>query len=357
MVLNQEKKMVIEANQEDNGDGNVQCTNHPYKNNTPGGGGGGGGICAFCLQEKLGKLVSSNYPVTVHPSSSSSPSPSFRSDHFAPASAPSNLPNKHHQDRNFKQFHKSKIPFMLTHKKKSPISSDKIGDFGFKRSKSSVSQRNGVHYMGGDELGRDKRRFWSFLHLHKHPNAKNMKEICYPASSVTSFNVSEQGKTGDFVVEENESPVAFDRKVCRSRSVGCGSRSFSGDLFERISTGFGDCTLRRVESQREGKSGGHRGAAAAERVKCGGLFGGFMVASSSSSSSSSYWVSSIAEDDLPPSSAVAAVAGRQLVNGRHKSWGWALASPIRAFKPNGKKDGGNKNGAPNLAAIPSLLAV
>ncbi|GFP78609.1 protein tify 10a [Phtheirospermum japonicum] len=29
-------------------------------------------------------------------------------------------------------------------------------------------------------------------------------------------------------------------------------RSFSGDYFERISTGFGDCTLKRVESQREG---------------------------------------------------------------------------------------------------------
>ncbi|KAL4277927.1 hypothetical protein GQ457_03G002210 [Hibiscus cannabinus] len=42
-------------------------------------------------------------------------------------------------------------------------------------------------------------------------------------------------------------------KVSRSRSVGCGIRSFSGDLFESISTGFGDCTLRRVESQKESK--------------------------------------------------------------------------------------------------------
>ncbi|KAF5201129.1 Myristoylated alanine-rich c-kinase, partial [Thalictrum thalictroides] len=48
-------------------------------------------------------------------------------------------------------------------------------------------------------------------------------------------------------------PRLFGRKVARSRSVGCGSRSFSGDLLERISTGFGDCTLRRVESQREAK--------------------------------------------------------------------------------------------------------
>ncbi|KAL2488100.1 uncharacterized protein Fot_41392 [Forsythia ovata] len=59
------------------------------------------------------------------------------------------------------------------------------------------------------------------------------------------------------VVEENKSPddqAVFDRKVSRSRYVGCGSRSFSGDFFDRISTGFGDCALRGVESQREGKS-------------------------------------------------------------------------------------------------------
>ncbi|KAK9092991.1 hypothetical protein Syun_027902 [Stephania yunnanensis] len=55
--------------------------------------------------------------------------------------------------------------------------------------------------------------------------------------------------------EEKESPnnscSSLGRKVGRSRSVGCGSRSmsFSGDFLERLSTGFGDCTvLRRVES-------------------------------------------------------------------------------------------------------------
>ncbi|KAK2661992.1 hypothetical protein Ddye_000566 [Dipteronia dyeriana] len=71
---------------------------------------------------------------------------------------------------------------------------------------------------------------------------------------------------------------SFERKVLRSRSVGCGSRSFSSDFFERISTGFGDCTLRRVESQREGKSksnnngGGASSSNMKERVKCGGIF-------------------------------------------------------------------------------------
>ncbi|KAK3194496.1 hypothetical protein Dsin_025806 [Dipteronia sinensis] len=86
--------------------------------------------------------------------------------------------------------------------------------------------------------------------------------------------------THDVVIEEDDSPAAssFERKVSRSRSIGCGSRSFSSDFFERISTGFGDCTLRGVESQREGKSksnnnGGGSSSNMKERVKCGGIFG------------------------------------------------------------------------------------
>ena len=188
-------------------------------------------------------------------------------------------------------------------------------------------------------------------------------------------------------MEDDESPnsqatasaSSFDRKVSRSRFVGCGSKSFSGDFFERISTGFGDCTLRRVESQREGKpkvssssamrnGGGGDHHCMKERVKCGGLFGGFMItSSSSSSSSSSYWVSSSAEDHNGKL-AMGAAGSASLVHGRSKSWGWAFASPMRAFtKPNssskdGKRDiirqaSDNKNSNPNLAAIPSLLAV
>ncbi|KAL7255347.1 hypothetical protein ACSBR1_009490 [Camellia fascicularis] len=45
-------------------------------------------------------------------------------------------------------------------------------------------------------------------------------------------------------------PAAFSQRVSRSRSVTCKSKSFSGDFFERISTGFEDYTLRQVESQR-----------------------------------------------------------------------------------------------------------
>jgi hypothetical protein len=133
---------------------------------------------------------------------------------------------------------------------------------------------------------------------------------------------------------------AFGRKVARSRSVGCGSRSFSGDFLERIS--FGDCTLRRVESQREPKANkmraqGHLVGADEDdededgdayehqhRIKCAGFFGGM------GPTSSSYWLSAA-------EGAAAAGAGggctRKPGSRSHRSWAWALASPMRALRP------------------------
>ncbi|CAL5415499.1 unnamed protein product [Camellia sinensis] len=393
--------MVMEGLQEDMGDGNMQCRNHPYKNNSP------GGICAFCLQEKLGKLVSSSFPIAVFPSSSSSSSPSFRSDFGGgststlsvrpnhPSSSSSSSTNNtiNNNDCHNHQFYsrRSRIPFLLTHKKtkkKKDLtlaggdSSTDQSSIVFKRSKSTTTPRRGVRFMEADEDSPRRRGFWSFLYQSKHSRNRRIdnhcKEICYASSSTMgassngSFSQRSAKKREEFVVvEENESPdqAAFDRKVSRSRSVGCGSRSFSGDFFERISTGFGDCTLRRVESQREGKpkvTPLHRGGGQdcmKERVKCGGIFSGFMItSSSSSSSSSSYWVSSSAEDNNHMSGKAAAPA-RHLSHGRSKSWGWAFASPIRALsKPSstGKREGSSKNTTnttPNLNAIPSLLAV
>lgn len=252
----------------------------------------------------------------------------------------------------------------------------------FKRSKSTVTPRKGMHFNEFEDFGAHKKRFFSFRNFDKQSVGKkvpDMKQISYPSSS-HSTNMGLSSTSGErslkkenvVVVEENESPdqVSFDRKVSRSRSVGCGSRSFSGDFFERISTGFGDCsTLRRVESHREGKSRARRSSGAGskdsikEKVKCGGLFSGFMLtSSSSSSSSSSYWVSSSNEDNSNNNVNVKApVAGAAVVkaaHGRSKSWGWALASPMRAFsKPTAKRDGTNtKIVGPNLGAIPSLLA-
>lgn len=392
--------MVMEVVHEDMGEGSMQCSNHPYKNSTP------GGICAFCLQEKLGKLVSSSFPVAVFPYSSSSSTPSFRSDiggtntatgaalqarHLASSSANSQNGGN---GCNYHGYYtrRSRLPF-VSHKKKKKdgmaMGSSDSTNTVFKRSKSTTTPRRGMHPFDenfAEDYSPHKRGFWSFLYASKHSSAKksdkHLKDSNFtPAtpstvsSTVASSSVSgpvrssRVEKTGeDFVVvDENESPdeAAFERKVSRSRSVGCGSRSFSGDFFERISTGFGDCTLRRVESQREGKpkvqhrNGGNCNGqdCIKERVRCGGIFSGFMIASSSSSSSSSsYWDSNVNGRSVSGSV-------RHLSHGRSKSWGWALASPMRAFgsKPSsssGKRDASSsKNATPNLSAIPSLLTV
>uniref|UniRef100_A0A0E0K0J3 Uncharacterized protein n=1 Tax=Oryza punctata TaxID=4537 RepID=A0A0E0K0J3_ORYPU len=130
------------------------------------------------------------------------------------------------------------------------------------------------------------------------------------------------------------------RLVARSRSVGCGSRSFSGDFLERISNGFGDCTLRRVESQREPKPNkmralGHLGGGGGgaddddddddayqhqHRIKCAGFFGGM-------GPTPSYWLSA--------AEGAATGGGARKSGGRsHRSWAWtALASPMRALRP------------------------
>ncbi|MFS7924373.1 hypothetical protein Hanom_Chr03g00271821 [Helianthus anomalus] len=394
--------------QEDSGDGSMLCTEHPFKNNTP-----AGGICAFCLQEKLGKLVSSSFPIAVFPSSSSS-SPSFRSDIGTTTTTlssssgvvpPPRLTNSNstntiinpsnchyhdniHNHHSHSHSNRSRILYLLGQKKKKKKdlgdgvhSADRNNNLVFKRSKSTAAVPRRLHYMNGDiadgmttttTTTPHKRGFWSFLYLQKHSNSSSINRKTFRdissnsmrASVASSFaNVHRSQPTDNIiVVEENGSPchASFDRKVSRSRSVGCGSRSFSGDFFERISTGFGDCTLRRVESQREGKvkpstirSNGQD--CIQERARCGGLFSGFMItSSSSSSSSSSNWVGSNTNEGNVTGKVTSAAAGTGQ-HSRSKSWGWALASPMRAFsKPASSK---KKNPTPNLNAIPSLLSV
>ncbi|RDX85666.1 hypothetical protein CR513_33114, partial [Mucuna pruriens] len=258
----------------------MHCIDHPHRNNPT-----STGICAFCLQEKLGKLVSSSFP---SPPSSLPPPLSSLSDHPT----------------------RSRLPFHLPNTTSSTNSSS--DNIHFKRSKSTATPRR-------------NHGFWSFLYPSSKPKGfgPTGKPKC-PGSS----------KKTDRVIAEEEKCVgssSSSSKVSRSRSVGCGSRSFSGDFFERISSGLGDCTLRRVESQREGKP------CIKERVRCGGIFAGFAVTSSSSSSSSSW-------DDA-----------------KGRTWGWAFASPIRALatKPSSKRltDASPNNATPNLSAIPSLLTV
>ncbi|XP_039058383.1 uncharacterized protein LOC120201939 [Hibiscus syriacus] len=393
---------------DDMGDG-MQCSNHPYRNNP-------GGICAFCLQEKLGKLVSSSLPIRAPPSYSSHPP--FRSG-TAPISTVGGVgvitstsslsivrptstrnDNGNNNSSHYEECYtrKAVIPFLLPKKKKKTVvaSSDHPYHHGdniaFKRSKSNSASIRG-RFLDGDHGGdfspRKRTGFWSFLYLssktHVTKKLDKVASVAPPPAAVSTLaaaatggasssgsivkpkekSISSSRKGGIVVIEDGDIPhneatpsadLSFERKVSRSRSVGCGSRSFSGDFLERISTGLGDCTLRRVESQREGKPKAPTvvGAPSAMkvRVKCGGIFSGFII-TSSSSSSSSYWVSSSADD--------------RNINGRStKSRGWAFASPMRALaKPSsGKKDNStviresdNKNTTPNLSGIPSLLFV
>ncbi|CAI9776797.1 unnamed protein product [Fraxinus pennsylvanica] len=347
--------MVMEVVHEDIGAGNMQCTDHPYKNSTP------GGICAFCLQEKLGKLVSSSFPLPISSSTSSSSSPSFRSE-FSTGTGTGTAPTTSLQVRRYTSS-SARLPFIMT-QRKNKNKDGAISDF--KRSKSTTTPGRGIHFL--DEKYQDysphKRGFWSFLYLSKHSSTTKKIETHYKDINFSSSSVSGKMKSMDkkeeiVGCEENESP----RMVSRSRSVGCGSRSFSGDFFERLSTGFGDCALRRVESHRESKSklnsvhkneGNNGQVQIKERVRCGGIFSGFIITSSSSSStSSSHWASSSTEG-----TAAKATVGN-LSHGRSKSWGWTFASPMRAFSKPPKRDSSssNKNATPNLAAIPSLLAV
>lgn len=391
----------------------MQCSDHPYRSNP-------GGICAFCLQEKLGKLVSSSLPLPIRGSSSSPSSPSIGSDTNvtsvlanvgavgSAAPAPSNAIsiggstsgtvnfNVHGVDCHYHDTRRARIPFLLAKKKKKVVTVggaeyNRNNDVVFKRSKSTTAPRRGQFLVGADDDGGDfspRKRggFWSFLYHHAPSSSKSHapKKI---ENTTTNNNKGSGGNLGanGTILEEDESPnthtTSFERKVSRSRSVGCGSRSFSGDFFERISTGFGDCTLRRVESQRESKSSkvsaggnsGHRNGAGVdhhcikERVKCGGLFSGFMLTSSSSSSSSSSYLVSSSADELNRKSTPAAATGPSpLTSGsRSRTWAWAFASPMRAFKPSNSKDrkrsiirqASENNSTPDLNAIPSLLVV
>ncbi|XP_038724773.1 uncharacterized protein LOC120016115 isoform X2 [Tripterygium wilfordii] len=375
----------------DMGDG-MQCSDHPYRNNP-------GGICAFCLQEKLGKLVSSSFPLPVRGSSSSSSSPSFRSAIGSSASTAGTTGTSslsfavRPTTRDHQEFYarRTRIPFILAKKKKKIIASSQSDrDIVFKRSKSTTTPRRNRTFLDtvdGDYFSPRKRTgFWSFL--YKSNSAKKTEKltpfsaataVTTPAGSVVKpkerclgSSLSEGGDNNhNIVVKEDDefspnsqataSASSFERKVSRSRSVGCGSRSFSGDFFERISTGFGDCTLRRVESQREGKPKIPQGVMK-ERVKCGGLFSGFiMTSSSSSSSSSSHWVSSSSAEDMNRKSttAVATVTAGPPVNvhGRSRSWVWAFASPMRAFSTKPSSKDGNKRHSNIREASRRLLVI
>ncbi|CAL9131564.1 unnamed protein product [Musa acuminata var. zebrina] len=407
----------------------MHCMDHPYRSNA-------GGVCAFCLHEKLSKLVSSSNsspffpfqppPCSTSSSSSSSPT-SFSSDAgngggglgFALASDHSRTSANGGGPRTM-------FPFLAdTHGKKkknsggggygngarqvmaavattTTVSAANDNDVVLRRTKSvatrttgGLAQGGGVGSIGVADSPR-KKSFWSIIYIsstsststssssvaNNNSSSSNIMRRRSTSSSsgggnrsiakrqqqqqtCTPYNLVDkqaavagprQGENGEKDAESpsgNQASSSLGRKVARSRSVGCGSRSFSGDFLDRISTGFGDCALRRVESHREAKpkskivlhldhdngDGQQQRPRIKERVKCGGLFGGLGMMSSA------YWLSSAAaaDDDFdgssrtsattPAASASTAVRGRNSPHGRTRSWGWALASPVRAFRP------------------------
>ncbi|XP_039155458.1 uncharacterized protein LOC120286916 [Eucalyptus grandis] len=373
----------LKAAAADVGADGMHCAFHPYH----AGGGGGGGICAFCLQEKLGELVSSSQSFPSHRDSSPSPSPSFRSNDVGPSALPfasSSMPRQAHGAHHAK--HSKVASFLAKKKKKEAVAEEgkeeEAPSAVFQRSRSiafSAATPQSCHFYDGGHVYSPRKRggFWSFISLSSSSRPHNARD----RDSGHSLS-----RTGQVVVEEDNVAVVAansgvsassyenNNKVSRSRSVGCGSRSFSGDFFERISTGFiGDCTaLRRVESHREGKPPRASTSTATseahhhhhphyphqcmkERVRCGGIFGGFAIAnaanssssiSSSSASSSSYWVpssSNSAEDNVNHIGASSKPAVYPHHHGRSRSWGWALASPMRAFgrpSSSGKRNAG-----------------
>ncbi|KAF5452329.1 hypothetical protein F2P56_027337 [Juglans regia] len=331
--------------EEDIGD-SMQCNDHAFRNNP-------GGICPFCLQEKLGKLVSS-FSLPIRSSSSSSPSPSFKSDignggAGSSSSSPSLsvrptltkvIYDAGSKDGHYHEYYRrrARILFLLAKKKikkkkkvTTVASSDRAANMVFKRSKYTATPGR-KQFSGADNGEHVSQRksggFWSFLYSSssttttassssKSGASKSMDKSFRDGSKITTLKADEAtngsvgkhkkkkrpgsslGEKSDIAEDDddddgsnrqaNASASSFERKVWRSRFVGCGSRSFSGDLFERISAEFGDCTLRRVESQRAGKSkvsasaeirssssSGHQQKCMKERVKCGGIFAGFM---------------------------------------------------------------------------------
>lgn len=267
-------------------------------------------------------------PLPIRSSSSSSPSPSFRSD-IGNGNGGSKDTDHYHE------FYKmrARLLFLLTRKKKKVTtlaSSDLAANMVFKRSKHTATPGR-KQFLGadnGDQRVSSRKRggFWSFFYSSSSSScstttsttssssktgaSKSMdKSFRDKAAEATNSSVGKQKKKcpGSSLSEKSEiaedeedddgsnsqstaSYSSFERKVTRTRYVGCGSRRFSADLFERISAGFGECsTLRRVESQREGKSkvsasndqrggsgSGHNQKCMKERVKCGGIFAGFI---------------------------------------------------------------------------------
>ncbi|XP_074589515.1 uncharacterized protein LOC141845346 [Curcuma longa] len=167
------------------------CADHPYRSNP-------GGVCAFCLQEKLGKLVSSSksthFLPLQHPPSSSSSSPS-------PASSRSDLGHDAAAVEKKKRWRKLGAGG-TAHAAGSVAVGKNGGGLGLKRSKSVAPRRIGSSLAQvGDGGGRSngetaaavadnlrKKSFWSFLYHSSVSSAST-------SSSAANGNVNRRRST------------------------------------------------------------------------------------------------------------------------------------------------------------------
>ena len=202
----------------------MQCSRHrPRGRRNP-----AGAICAECLQEKLGRLVAGGGAARPY-SSQSPPSPpccssirptvveastaGYRGDLYSSVGSSA-------EKASAGRIKSAIIPFFL------------IRPSGKMKKKEKEKERESVE-MSDISKKKKKRSFWSLIRSSAISDEKGRSTEESPES------------------ESQSSLSSFGRRVARSRSVGCGSRSFSGDVLGRISSGFGDCALRRAESQRE----------------------------------------------------------------------------------------------------------
>jgi hypothetical protein len=355
-------------------DGAVYCSEHPYPPGaTAAAGAAASGICAFCLQEKLGMLVSSSKSSPFHP-----PPPLVSASTSSPPSGPS---GGHAISQPPLPLHPSAgASHKVTPSQKSAIPA--AG--GLKRSKSVAPRPEGPLAPAPSADSQRKKCFWSFLHLSSSSSSSSHRSASSnvannggggaSAARRNSVSVASSAALGGRLVaiaepenqgrrSEGSSSSSFGRKVARSRSVGCGSRSFSGDFLERLSTvGFGDCALRRVESHREPKSnkhalggGGHLGSedddehAPHHRIKCAGFFGGVSAAPPQASS---YWLSSASDGG-----GGGARAHGSSSRSHPRSWAWALASPMRALRPASSSSSKSIMSAPHGRSNGTIAAV
>eukprot|EP01018_Ginkgo_biloba_P017626 Gb_27145 [translate_table: standard] len=303
-----------------------QCRSHPAESTV--------GICPICLKEKLGKLVfTEKQRFSLHSEVGSSYSCSSSSSDFT----------KKSNGGNVDVGSTGRISLLIDKDRSKHSASSSEGFVLLSRSKSAAPSRRISSLEESNRCPPTKKKgsFWSFLHFTKKNGSKSgvLHESHADENSINSENT---------VTEERTylNLKTFGCKVMRSRSVGCGSRSFSGDErdhpFLKNSIGFSECTPEGEKMKTSGQGKVDQGEHITGRVKCGGLFVGFGGVSSSSAMISDYF-----------KDASGRVSG---CHSRGRSWSWAFSSPIRVLKQSKRwSNKGNPDDSTTASSPPGSL--